>query len=170
MQRIKTLLILVIAVAAAAWIYALLRPKHPVQENAPLPEEHPVEAPAFNAFGSIPVRFDGYYMERVDQLCYLVRFFPEGRAVLVNGTEDLLPQLPSVLVRDAKGDPVIGHYNVPVTIKGDSMFFTTRPEKGTIDYSGIAVNADQVRFLRHSHINGARHIKVYDFQPDALQQ
>jgi hypothetical protein len=109
-------------------------------------------------------------MEDVGGILYLIRFFPEGRAVLVNGTTDLQSQLPPLLVRTAKGDPAMGYYNVAVRVDADSLFFTTKPEKGTIDYRGVVVDDSRVRFLRHSHINGTEQLKEYVFQPDTLKQ
>jgi hypothetical protein len=132
-----------------------------------------VEAPIAEAASPLActgVRFDGYYMEQRGDLLYLVRFFPEGKAVLVNGTKDLRDQLPPLLVADAAGDPSMGYYNVPVEVRNDSMFFTTHPEKGTIDYSGAVVNDDRVRFLRHSNINNTDQVKEYLFHPDPSQQ
>lgn len=121
----------------------------------------------FNCAG---LRFDGYYMEQRGSLLYLLRFFPEGRAVLVNGTDDLLEELPTLLVANAKGDPTMGYYNVPVKIRNDSLFFTTTPEKGTIDYLGAVMDDMRVRFLRKSNINGTEQVKEYLFIEDPLEQ
>lgn len=121
-------------------------------------------------FHGLGLRFDGYYVETRGNLLYMVRFFPEGRAVLINGSSDVKDQLPPMLVRDAKGDPSIGYYNVPVVVRNDSMFFTTHPSKGTIDYSGVVADASCVRFLRHSNINGNQQIKEYLFRPDPSKQ
>ncbi len=120
-------------------------------------------------FKGLGIRYDGYYMEKVNNLRYLIRFFDNGRAVLINGTQDVEAGLPSHLTRDAPGDPVMGWYNVPVTVQGDSIFFKTYPEKGEISYRGNVPNTSTVRLLRHSHINGTRSIKEYIFHPDASQ-
>lgn len=116
------------------------------------------------------LRFDGYYMEQRGSLLYFIRFFPDGKAVLVNGTDDLREELPTLLVANAKGDPTMGYYNVPVELRNDSMFFTTTPEKGTIDYLGAVVDDTRVRFLRKSNINGSEQLKEYLFVPDPLKQ
>lgn len=127
----------------------------------------PELGPVGNRLSKMGIRFDGYYREEVGKVVYVIRFFPEGTVVLANGTEDIADQLPSMLVKDAKGDPRIGHYKVPVTIQGDSLFFTTKATRGDLSYSGAVLDASRVRFLRHSHINGADHLKEYIFYPDA---
>lgn len=128
--------------------------------------------PDGNALGSqlkdLGIRFDGYYREEVGKVVYLIRFFPEGNVVLANATHDIEEQLPPLLVNDAAGDPRTGYYNVPVSIRGDSLFFTTRATRGELSYRGRVLDASRVRFLRHSHINGARHLKEYIFYPDPL--
>ncbi len=116
------------------------------------------------------IRFDGHYKEQVQDVVYLIRFFPNGHAVLINGMQDVANELPAYLRQDAIGDPVMGWYNVPVTVQGDSIFFRTYPEKGEISYRGVVPSTSMVRLLRHSHINGTRSIKEYIFQPDAASR
>lgn len=116
------------------------------------------------------IRFDGHYKEQVQDVVYLIRFFPNGNAVLINGTQDVAHELPAYLRSDAMGDPVMGWYNVPVTVEGDSIFFKTKPEKGEISYRGNVPGTSMVRLLRHSHINGTRSIKEYIFQPDTVSR
>ncbi len=116
------------------------------------------------------IRFDGHYKEQVQDVVYLIRFFPNGHAVLINGMQDVANELPAYLRQDAIGDPVMGWYNVPVTVQGDSIFFRTHPEKGEISYRGVVPSTSMVRLLRHSHINGTRSTKEYIFQPDAASR
>jgi len=166
MQRFRTILLVIIVLALLALVAKRFLPlvdvpaSPPPQESAVLPE---------GMLAGSGLRFDGYYMEQRGKLLYLVRFFPEGKAVLVNGTDDLIGELPALLVRDAKGDPTMGYYNVPVQLRNDSLFFTTTPEKGTIDYSGIVVDKERVRFLRKSNINGSEQVKEYLFTQDPSQ-
>jgi hypothetical protein len=137
-------------------------------------QDKPQEIPAdqltppapVDAFKGLGIRYDGYYMEQPEGLVYLIRFFPEGNVVLINGTSDVADELPSYLVPDAKGDPAMGWYNVPVSIREDSIFFKTYPVKGEISYRGNVPATSMVRLLRHSHINGHRAVKEYIFQPD----
>lgn len=168
MQRLRTILLVVIVLAILALVAPRLLPSASNPDTTETPEVagSKVEGP----LAGTSLRFDGYYMEQRGQLLYLVRFFPEGKAVLVNGTEDLHEELPGLLVRDAKGDPSMGYYNVPVQLRNDSLFFTTKPEKGTIDYSGIVVDGERVRLLRHSNINGTEQLKEYLFTQDPSQQ
>lgn len=125
-----------------------------------------VPAPIIGPFQDLALRFDGYYRYDVGQVIYLIRFFPEGRAVLINGTKDVEADLPKFLVRETQGNPGMGLYNVMPEVRGDSLFFTTHPEKGEIDYSGNVVDGSLIRFLRWSHITGSRQVMEYIFYPD----
>jgi hypothetical protein len=117
-------------------------------------------------FEGMPLRFDGYYRNQLGDLIYLIRFFPEGRVVSVNGTTQVEKDLPQYLIPETKGNPTLGLYNVPVTIEGDSLMYTTRPEKGEIEYRGTVVSNSMVRLLRHSHITGTKQVMEYIFYPD----
>lgn len=114
----------------------------------------------------MPLRYDGYYKNNVSDLQYLIRFFPEGRVVSVNGTKDVEKDLPSYLIRETRGNPALGLHNVPVSVVGDSIVFITRPEKGEIEYRGVVVSSSMVRLVRHSHITGSRQLMDYIFYPD----
>lgn len=166
MQRIRTILLVIIVLALLALVA-----KHflPLADTPAAGDPQEIEAVPEGVLAGTGLRFDGYYMEQRGKLLYMVRFFPEGKAVLVNGTDDLLGELPALLVPDATGDPTMGYYNVPVQLRNDSLFFTTTPEKGTIDYSGIVVDNERVRFLRTSNINGSEQVKEYLFMQDPSQ-
>ena len=125
-----------------------------------------VPAPVTGAFKGLPLHYDGYYRYDVGEVIYLIRFFPEGRAVLINGTKDVEADLPKFLVRDTQGNPGMGLYNVMPEVRGDSLFFTTHPEKGEIDYSGNVVDGSLVRLYRYSHITGSKQSMEYIFYPD----
>lgn len=118
-------------------------------------------------FAGLGLRYDGYYRDSRGQVIYLIRFFPEGRAVLINGTKEVEQDLPKFLVRETKGNPSMGLYNVKVDVRGDSLHFMTRPEKGEISYRGKVMNASLVRLHRYSHINGSSHDMEYIFYPDS---
>jgi hypothetical protein len=135
-------------------------------EPQTIPADRLTQNEAPNAFHGLGIRYDGYYKEEDRGVIYLIRFFPQGNAVLINGTPDMAHVLPGQLTADALGDPVVGWYNVPVTVREDSIFFRTYPEKGEISYRGNVPSTSMVRLLRHSHINGSRTIKEYLFQPD----
>ena len=119
-------------------------------------------------FDGLGLRYDGYYRESRGDLRYAIRFFPEGRIVLANGTKQDEADLPKFLIRETQGNPAIGLYNVMPEVRGDSIFFTTRPEKGDISYRGKVMNGSLVRFHRHSHITGVSHDMEYIFYPDSL--
>ena len=132
-------------------------------------ERSPDKAPSVDGpLEGLGLRFDGYYREEVGGIVYLIRFFPDGRAVLINGTTNVEAQLPSMLVHDAKPNPRYGYYNVPVRVQDDSLFFITHPDRGEISYRGKVLDGSRVSFLRHSHINGTQQLKEYYFYPDSV--
>lgn len=139
-------------------------------EKEAQPEEIPADEfgpeSTYLPFTELGIRFDGYYKEERGGVIYLIRFFPNGNAVLINGLPETGNELPSYLTQDAIGDPGMGWYNVPITVREDSIFFKTYPFKGEISYRGNVPGTSTVRLLRHSHINGERTIKEYVFQPD----
>ncbi len=165
MNNLKIALLTFIALALVALLVARMRGDRPVP-----PGTTPVVEAAPSPFEGLPIRYDGHYREQRNEAVYLMRFFPEGRIVLVNGTADVDSTLPGFLVRETKGNPAIGLYNVMPRVVGDSIFFTTRPEKGEIDYAGALVNSELVRFKRYSHITGARQLMEYEFRPDTPSQ
>lgn len=124
------------------------------------------EQTAIGPLTGMNIRFDGYYRTQLGDLIYLLRFFPEGRVVTVNGTVQVEKDLPAFLVRETKGNPSLGLHNVPVSKYGDSLVFITHPEKGEIEYRGVVVSSSMVRFLRHSHITGTKQLMEYVFYPD----
>ena len=87
--------------------------------------------------------------------------------VSVNGTTQVEKDLPQYLIRETKGNPTIGLVQCSDDrVEGDSSVYTTRPEKGEIEYRGNVVNGSMVRFLRHSHITGTKQVMEYIFYPD----
>lgn len=136
------------------------------KEPTSIPADQVTPDHSGSPFQGTAIRYDGHYSEEDRGVVYLIRFFPDGRAVLINGSVDVAHELPSYLTADAKGDPVLGWYNVPVTVENDSIFFKTYPEKGEINYRGNVPSTSMVRLLRHSHINGSQAIKEYIFKPD----
>jgi hypothetical protein len=161
MNQLKTILLALIALALVALLVARFRGQAVV---APTTDGAAPNAPS--PFDGLPIRYDGHYREQRKEAVYLMRFFPEGRIVMINGTADVDSTLADFLVRDTKGNPAIGLYNVMPRVVGDSIFFTTRPEKGEIDYAGAFEGNGLVRFKRHSHITGARQLMEYEFRAD----
>jgi hypothetical protein len=156
-------LIAIIALLSIALIAARFWPSAPAGTMAPDATNVPVTGP----FVGLPLRYDGYYKNSINDLQYLIRFFPEGRVVSVNGTKDVEKDLPSYLIRETRGNPALGLHNVPVSVVGDSIVFITRPEKGEIEYRGTVVSSSMVRLVRHSHITGSKQLMDYIFYPDA---
>lgn len=114
------------------------------------------------------LRFDGFYRAESAKVVYVVRFFPAGHAVLANGTLDVEHELPKLLVPNAVSAPRVGHYNVPVQARGDSLYFITHPLRGEIEYRGRLVDPTHLQFARHSHITGDHRVMDYLFQPDGV--
>ncbi len=117
-------------------------------------------------FAELATRYDGIYRSENGGVVYMLRLFPEGRAVLINGLPQGESELPAMLTRDAEGDPSKGWYNVAVDVEGDSLFFVTTPRRGEISYRGIVTPEGDLSLLRHSHITGKRQVMLYRYLPD----
>ncbi|MDX9749524.1 MAG: hypothetical protein RBT71_00385 [Flavobacteriales bacterium] len=137
----------------------------PQRQGRPAPVDPAPDGP----FATLPMRFDGYYMAENDGVMYMVRFFPGGNAVLINGLGEGPGDLPAKLVPDAVPDPLVGHYNVPVEVHGDSLFFTTTPRRGEIHYRGAFIDAQTLRLHRRSDITGRQDVLEYRLRPDPSQ-
>lgn len=137
--------------------------------SSPSQQEPPAQQVDRSPFANLGLRYDGYYLESRGDLRYAIRFFPEGRVVLANGNKQGEADLPKFLIRETQGNPSIGLYNVMPEVRGDSIYFVTRPEKGEISYRGKVMNGSLVRFHRHSHITGVSHAMEYIFYPDSAQ-
>ena len=127
-----------------------------------------VETPQLTPLAGTKLRFDGFYHRTVGRNQYLMRFFPEGNVVVINGT-DSTPQfafLSSFLKQDAQNNTVPGLHNVPVSQQGDSLRFVTSTRRGDIDYYGKVLAPDSVHVYKYSHINGAKDTGTLTFRPD----
>lgn len=164
MQRtLKTVLFLVIAVLAALVIgRRYLRNTGGDPAGPESAEEQPP-----GPFQGMGIRFDGHYRHDQGHLRYLMRFFPEGRVVTINGTAEVESTLHEFLRRDTQGNPGMGLHNVLAQVRGDSIFFVTHAMKGEISHRGRVTSDSTVRFLRHSHITGKDFDFSYVFRPDA---
>lgn len=152
-RTLKTVLLAIVAALAIYLAYgALKRSAAPAPANPAKGEEFVIEGPS--PFEGLGLRYDGYYRFDRGSLRYLMRFFPEGRVVLVTGAKDVEHTLPDFLTRDTQGNPSIGLHNVMATVRGDSIFFMTRPVRGEISYRGKVMSGSRVFFHRHSHITG----------------
>jgi hypothetical protein len=127
----------------------------------------PVQQFVQGPLSGLAIRTDGYYRTQSGDVIRLMRFFPDGNVVLINGTTDIEADLPKFLIRETKGDPSLGLHNVPAVAKGDSVFFTIHPEKGELDFRGKVMSGSMLNFMRISHINGRREQLEYIFYPDA---
>lgn len=164
-RSIKTVLIIIVA-ALAVFVAARMIMQRMHAPSAPAAGGAQDQVTGPGPFDGLGVRYDGHYRCERGSLRYLLRFFPEGRVVLVNGTKDVEATLPDFLIRETKGDPSIGLHNVMATVKGDSIFFVTKPLRGEISYRGKVTANDRVHFFRHSHITGADFDMEYTFVSD----
>jgi len=164
-SSIKTVLLVIVVVLALA-VAALMVLKRTNAPKSDTVAKVETEYTGPSPFDGLGLRYDGHYRCERGSLRYLLRFFPEGRVVLVNGTKEVEETLPDFLIRDTKGNPSIGLHNVMATVKGDSIFFVTKPMRGEISYRGKATGPGRVRFFRHSHITGADFDMDYIFVSD----
>lgn len=169
-RTIRTVLIVIIVVLGALLGAKQLHmlPGGSVEQPAADNEApHPAEV-ITGPLSGLPIRFDGHYRTESGDVIRLMRYFPEGRVVLINGTRELEADLHKFLIRETKGDPSIGLHNVPVEVRDDSLFFVIHPEKGDIDFRGKVSSGSSLSFERYSHINGHRERMEYIFQPDSI--
>lgn len=144
----------------------------PVHAPAPVPpavQELPdsTEYIVLHSLAGSGLRFNGVYQSSSEGgIHYIMRFFERGNVVLVAGKQQPGDpvDLKSYLVRDAKSGTNNVH-NSPVTWRNDSLFFSTMAVRGAITYAGT-VDADSVRFLKHSRATGKKALVTYRFIPD----
>lgn len=111
------------------------------------------------------LRFDGVYGHSDGAIHYYMRFFERGNVALIAGQQK--PGDPVDLRSHLRQDVKSGEnnvHNVPVTVRNDSLFFSTMAPRGAITYAGV-VQGDTVRFLKHSKITGKQALISYGFQP-----
>ncbi|MGV9012468.1 MAG: hypothetical protein ACOH13_07735 [Flavobacteriales bacterium] len=115
------------------------------------------------------LRFDGVYdQEASGNLHYYMRFFERGNVALVAGVQkpDDPGSLQDLLTPNAQSGANNVH-NVPVTLRGDSILFSTMTAKGAITYAGIFLGGDTLRFLKASDVTGKKAVLDYAFRPDS---
>lgn len=112
------------------------------------------------------LKFNGVYESTMGDLHYYMRFFERGNVALIAGREQ--PEdsisLRSFLTQDVKSG-LNNVHNVPVTLRNDSLFFTTMASRGEITYAGVA-DGDTLRFLKHSKVTAKKAVVSYHFIPD----
>lgn len=112
------------------------------------------------------LKFQGVYDAPSGNVHYFMRFFPRGNVAMVAGRQepDDPKDLRTMLTENVQSGKNNIH-NVPVTQRGDSLFFTTMANRGAIIYSGV-VDGDSLRFLKHSKATGKKGVVSYVFVPD----
>ncbi|MBK8341735.1 MAG: hypothetical protein IPK99_17960 [Flavobacteriales bacterium] len=139
----------------------------PVAEECPpetavdtLAAVNPAPVPLVEGF----LRTDGVYRATMGQLVYYIRFFPEGRAMLIGGLADDKQDLREALEPSTPTGGTSIVHNVPVRVQGDSIFFVTQAMKGAIDYAGMRHGTDSLTFRKYSHVTGNQVITSYRFE------
>lgn len=115
------------------------------------------------------LRFDGVYdQEASGNLHYYMRFFERGNVALVAGVQKRGDpgMLQDLLTPNAQSGANNVH-NVPVTLRGDSILFSTMTAKGAITYAGTFLGGDTLRFLKASDATGKKAVLDYVFLPDS---
>ena len=113
------------------------------------------------------LKFHGVYDSPTSgNVHYFMRFFERGNVALVAGRQE--PNDPtdlrSLLTENVQSGKNNIH-NVPVTRRGDSLFFSTMAIRGAINYAGV-LDGDSLRFLKHSKATGKKAVVSYGFLPD----
>ena len=115
------------------------------------------------------LRFDGVYdQQAAGDLHYFMRFFERGNVALVAGVQkpDDPVKIQDLLTVNAQSGTNNLH-NVPVTVRGDSILFSTMTPKGAITYAGTLADGDTLRFLKASMVTGKKAVLNYAFHPDS---
>lgn len=140
------------------------------EEQAPGTMEQPTQ-PATPALTPLPegaLHVDGVYRAKLGGVGYVMRFFPEGYVMNTAGMAKDADGLKNLLVPSTPVDGNSAVHRSAVRINGDSVLFTTHSMKGEIDYHGLRLGTDSIRFRKYSHINGRDVTVTYFFEPDAL--
>jgi hypothetical protein len=166
-RALKPVLLALAAALTVALAWRTLKQKHGPPASAKPAAQATASIGALQGTG---IRADGYYICERGNLRYLMRFFPEGNVVTINGMKDMEAELPKFLTPSTKGNPAMGLHNSAYTVQGDSVRFVTRPERGEISYRGKAESPELLRMHRHSHITGVDYDMDYRFRPDASSQ
>ncbi len=112
------------------------------------------------------LQFHGVYDAPNGNVHYFMRFFERGNVALVAGRQepDDPTDLRSMLTMNVQSGTNNIH-NVPVTRRGDSLFFSTMANRGAISYAGV-VDGDSLRFRKQSKATGKTGVVSYVFLPD----
>jgi hypothetical protein len=98
----------------------------------------------------------------------LLRFYPQGFVVMVNGIDSTegCSELRKYIDPRSGSKPNLGIHNVPVIHAGDSIFMVTPTGRGNIDYRGRIVTPDSLSIFKYSHIQGGKGLLGYVFDAD----
>lgn len=179
MKKAITIIATVLAVGALAFgLNWLLTPGTKRTAPAAAPTARANDAPPSDLImGDVldgsGLRFDGVYHAQLSELHYYMRFFPAGHVAMVGGPEDREGKdgqsLRTMLKASVLSQRNIGLYNIPVQLRGDSLFMTAHGPKGDILYSGSINTPDKLSMLKESKANGRKMVVDYGFEADGAQ-
>lgn len=116
--------------------------------------------------GDSGILFDGVYHATMDDIHYYMRFFPAGHVAMVGGPErDDKTSLRTMLTASVLSQRNIGLYNIPVQLRGDSVFMTAHGPKGDIEYRS-RISTGKLDVLKESKANGKKANLAYVFEED----
>lgn len=118
------------------------------------------------------LRFDGLYKGEMGKVVQLIRFYPQGFAVLVNGPDSTPDKhiLSAYIDPRAASMPERGFHNVPVVVRGDSVYMVAKLRHGTLDYRCRLHRPDSLAVFKHSHVTGSKALVGFTFLPDSSAQ
>ncbi|QQR87518.1 MAG: hypothetical protein IPJ76_04640 [Flavobacteriales bacterium] len=112
------------------------------------------------------LQFDGVYHATMDDIHYYMRFFPAGHVAMVGGPErDDKTSLRTMLTASVLSQRNIGLYNIPVQLRGDSVYMTAHGPKGDIEYRS-RISDGKLDVLKQSKANGKKANLAYVFEAD----
>lgn len=147
------------------------QPAPPVEEPAPPVQTDDVAVPDtgvvhLHSLAGSGLKFHGVYDMPSGNVHYFMRFFERGNVALVAGRQepDDPNDLRTLLTENVQSGKDNIH-NVPVTRRGDSLYFSTMANRGAITYAGF-VDGDTLRFVKYSKATGKKGVVNYGYVPD----
>lgn len=175
MKKAITIIVTVLAVGALAFgLNWLMTSGTGKSAPAPLPAAKTNSAPPSDMVMGDPLegsglRFDGVYHADLSGIHYYMRFFPAGHVAMVGGPEDPKKggSLRTMLHAGVLSQRNIGLYNIPVQLRGDSLYMTAKGPKGEITYSGVVDAGVKLTIRKESMANGRKAVLDYLFEADS---
>lgn len=128
--------------------------------------EPPADLVMGDPLGDSGLQFNGVYHATIGDVQYYMRFFPAGHVAMVGGPErDEKTSLRTMLTASVLSQRGIGLYNIPVQLRGDSVYMTAHGPKGDIEYRS-RISDGKLDVLKESKANGKKANLAYVFEED----